>query len=318
MSSTKIIGSSEQDRLTELSENGDAPETHPRKHPLRWVTAALCLLVLAGIIVAMAQARIVWPNVLLYTFSVPFLQAVGNTVLLAVVSQVVAIAIGVVVAIMRVSNNPVANQIASIYIWIFRGVPVLVQILMWYNLALVSDKLTLGIPGTDIVFYSASTNAVMTPFVAALLGLALNEAAYMAEIIRGGIKSVDSGQIEAATALAMPPGRTMRRITLPQAMRVIIPPTGNDFINMLKSTSLASVITFPELLRAAQDISSRNLEIMETLFACAIWYMIVVTISSIGQHFLEKTFDAGLAKSGKPARKAIFKTIGRLPMRRVS
>jgi polar amino acid transport system permease protein len=314
---TEILESDEQGHINDPAAAPKMLETHQRKHPLRWVMAGVCLAVLAAIIVAMAKAQIVWPNVLVYTLSVPMLEAVWNTVVLAVVSQAVAVVIGVVVAIMRISKNPVASSIASFYIWIFRGVPVLVQILMWYNLALVSDKMTLGIPGTDVVWCSASTNDVMTPFVAALLGLALNEGAYMAEIIRGGIKSVDAGQVEAATALAMPPGRTMRRVILPQAMRVIIPPTGNDFINMLKTTSLASVITFPELLRAAQDISSRNLEIMETLFACAIWYMVVVTITSVGQHFLERSFDAGVARSVRPARASIFKSITRLPMRRI-
>ncbi|MFJ4210855.1 amino acid ABC transporter permease [Paenarthrobacter sp. NPDC089675] len=318
MSSNEGIKSDERRSLDGLNAAAGVTVTYPRKHPLRWVMAVLCLAVMAGVIVALAQAKIVWPNVLVYTFTVPFLQAVWSTIVLAVVSQVLAIAIGVVVAIMRISHNPVASSIASFYIWIFRGVPVLVQILMWYNLALVSDKITLGIPGTDVVFYSASTNAVMTPFVAALLGLALNEAAYMAEIIRGGIKSVDSGQVEAATALAMSPGRTMRRIVLPQAMRVIIPPTGNDFINMLKTTSLASVITYPELLRAAQDISSRNLEIMETLFACAFWYMVVVSVTSVGQYFLEKSFDASLARPGKTSKKTLVSSIVRLPMRRVN
>lgn len=135
----------------------------------------------------------------------------------------------------------------------------------------------------------------MTPFFAAMLGLSLNEAAYMAEIVRSGIKSVDNGQIEAASALAMTPGQTMNRVVLPQAVRVIIPPTGNDYINMLKSTSLASVITYPELLRASQNISAVSLDIMETLFAAAFWYMVVVSLFSIGQHFLEKKFERGIA-----------------------
>ena len=279
--------------------------------------AAVCLLAICGIVLALAQAQIVWPHVLRYILSVPMLQAVWNTVLLAVASQVVAVVLGAVVAIMRISTNPVASYVSWLYIWVFRGVPVLVQILVWYNLSLVIENISIGVPGTGIVLFESTTNSLMTPFMAALLGLALNESAYMAEIIRGGIKSVDRGQIEAATALAMSPSRTMRRITLPQAMRVIIPPTGNDFINMLKTTSLASVITYPELLRAAQDISSRNLEIMETLFAAAFWYMVVVSITSFGQYFLEKSFDASVVRSSKGRKISIAQSIFRLPMRRV-
>lgn len=279
--------------------------------------AAVCLLAICGIVLALAQAQIVWPHVLRYILSVPMLQAVWNTVLLAVASQIVAVVLGAVVAIMRISTNPVASYVSWLYIWVFRGVPVLVQILVWYNLSLVIENISIGVPGTGIVLFESTTNSLMTPFMAALLGLALNESAYMAEIIRGGIKSVDRGQIEAATALAMSPPRTMRRITLPQAMRVIIPPTGNDFINMLKTTSLASVITYPELLRAAQDISSRNLEIMETLFAAAFWYMVVVSITSFGQYFLEKSFDASVVKSSKGRKISIAQSILRLPMRRV-
>lgn len=281
--------------------------TARRPHPWRWVTAVIILALLAAVVGALAQARIDWPSVGLYIFHPLVVDAVGGTIVLAVVSQIVAIALGVVIAIMRISANPVASSFASFFIWIFRGIPVLVQILLWYNLALVFDRITIGIPFTDIVFFDASTNAVMTPFVAALLGLALNEAAYMAEIVRGGIKSVDGGQIEAASALAMSPGLTMRRITLPQAMRVIVPPTGNDFINMLKTTSLASVVTYPELLRAAQNIAAVNLQVMETLFAAAFWYMVIVSVTSIGQVFLERSLDASVSRTPRAARRATLR-----------
>ena len=290
--------------------------TTKRAHPWRWMTAVIILALLAGVVAALGQAKIDWPNVGLYIFHPLVIQAVWGTIVLALVSQVVAIVLGVIVAIMRISPNPVASASASFFIWIFRGVPVLLQILLWYNFALIFERITIGIPGTDIVFFDASTNDVMTPFVAALLGLALNEAAYMAEIVRGGIKSVDGGQIEAASALAMSPGRTMQRIILPQALRVIIPPTGNNFINMLKTTSLASVITYPELLRAAQNIAAVNLQVMETLFAAAFWYMVIVSITSVLQYFLERSLDASVSRDRGSAARSIFRKAAAPPMMR--
>jgi polar amino acid transport system permease protein len=192
-----------------------------------------------------------------------------------------------VVALLRISRNPVASAFAGAYTWLFRGLPVLLQILLWYNLALIFPTLTLG-------FAEVETNAVMTTFVAAFLGLALNESAYMAEIVRAGLKSVDKGQIEAAQSIGQTPAQRLRRVVLPQAMRVIIPPTGNDFINMLKGTAMASVIGYVELIRAASNISSFNLQVMETLIAAAVWYMVVVSVASVGQHYLERGFDRSL------------------------
>ncbi|MFD4422182.1 amino acid ABC transporter permease [Agromyces sp. NPDC058484] len=287
-----------------------------RKHPWRWVAAAVIIAVIAGVIVALAQARIDWPSVVGYITYPLVLQAVWNTIVLAVVSQFVAIVLGVIVAVMRLSANPVAAAAASFFIWIFRGVPVLLQILIWYNLALVIPRVTVTVPFTDVVLLDESTNALMTPFVAAFLGLALNEAAYMAEIVRGGIKSVDLGQIEAASALGMSPGRTMRRITLPQALRVIIPPTGNDFVNMLKTTSLAAVVTYPELLRAAQNIASVNLQVMETLFAAAFWYMVIITVTSTAQYFLERTLDSSVTPRTPFSIRAIIAKALALPLTR--
>ena len=229
-----------------------------------------------------------------------------HTLLLAIACEALGIVLGTILATMRVSANPVASWTAWAYIWIFRGVPVLLQLLLWYNLALVVK--TIAIPG----LFSVPTNQIMTPFVAALLGLGLNESAYMAEIVRAGFNSVDKGQIEAAYAIGLTPGKTLRRVTLPQAMRVIIPPTGNDFINMLKETSLASVIAYLELVQAATNIYSRNLEVIEALLAAAIWYMILVTLASIGQHDIERAFSPHcrtLSRADKhPARSRLAAT----------
>ncbi|MGV9375623.1 amino acid ABC transporter permease [Nonomuraea sp. NPDC003707] len=290
------------------------PVMRKRSHPLRWVAGVLIVALVAGIVYAMAQAKIIWPDVANYIVSPNMLQAVWKTVLLAVISQVIAVVLGVIVAVLRISANPVANKAAWVYIWLFRGVPVLLQILIWYNLSMVVDRITIPSPFGGVLL-STTTNDLMTPFMAALLGLALNESAYMAEIIRGGIKSVDHGQIEAAGALGMSPARTMWKIVLPQAMRVIIPPTGNDFINMLKTTSLASVITYEELLRAAQNISSRNLQVMETLFAAGFWYMVVVSVTSVGQYYLERAYDVS-APGARSASASILRTILRPPMKR--
>ncbi|MFE0023834.1 amino acid ABC transporter permease [Amycolatopsis sp. NPDC059021] len=270
----------------------DAPLPIVRlRHWGRWVSAAviLALLVLLGI--ALGNAQIAWdqvPDFLWYR-----VMAVGllNTVVLAVIAQAAAIVIGIVIALLRRSANPVARWFAAGYIWLFRGLPVLLQILIWYNLALIFPVISIPLPFGGYLLHE-QTNVLISAFTAALLGLALNESAYMAEIVRAGLNSVDSGQTEAAKSIGMTPGATLRRVVLPQAMRVIIPPTGNDFINMLKGTSMASVIGVTELIHAANNISSNNLLVMETLLAAAIWYMVVVTVAGVGQHYLERAFDA--------------------------
>ncbi len=287
---------------------------YPRRYPWRWVAAIVILALVGWVIWTLAGADIVWAHVLPYVGMDVFVQAAINTLVLAVASQALAIAIGVVMAILRISHNPVARTVSIVYIWLFRGLPVLVQLLLWYNLALVFTSIKLGVPFTDVVFFSAPTNAVMTPFVAGLLGLSLNESAYMAEIIRAGINGIDKGQTEAAHSLGMSPMSTITRIVLPQAMRIIIPPTGNDFINMIKTTSMASVITYVELVRAANMVASRNLEVMETLFAAAIWYMILVSLASIGQYYLERMFTQS---RGPGLFASVWRSVVRPPMARV-
>jgi polar amino acid transport system permease protein len=213
----------------------------------------------------------------------------GRTLLVSVLAQALGIALGVVFAVMRQSANPVTSAVSWLYIWFFRGTPVLLQLLIWFNLSLVFPT----IAGSD-------TNKLMTPFVAALLGLGINEGAYMAEIVRAGIGAVDEGQTEAAQALGMTRGLLLRRIVLPQAMRVIIPPTGNEFINMLKTSSLASIVTYPELLRASQNIYTNNLQIVELLFAAALWYLLLTSVFSVGQYYLERRFSRGASRELPP------------------
>ncbi|MEK9969060.1 MAG: amino acid ABC transporter permease [Ferrovibrio sp.] len=205
-------------------------------------------------------------------------------------AMLLGITLGVLFAVMVMSPNPVLKGTAVLYIWFFRGTPLILQLLLWFNLALVFPRI--GIP--DV--FSIRTVDIMTPFVATLLGLGINQGAYTAEVVRGGILSVDSGQTEAAAAIGMTRLTALRRIVMPQAMRVIIPPVGNEVISMVKLTSIASVIQYSEILRNAQTVYYANNYVIELLFVAAIWYLAVVTILSVGQHFLERHFGKGQRK----------------------
>jgi polar amino acid transport system permease protein len=198
-----------------------------------------------------------------------------------------------VFAIMRLSKNPVTNGVASLYIWFFRGTPVYLQLLLWFNLALVFPTINLG-------FWQGRMVDVMTPFLASLLGLGINEGAYMTEIVRGGILSVDRGQLDAASSIGMTRLTSMRRIVLPQAMRVIIPSVGNEFIGLLKTSSMASAIAYTELLHRAQIIYFVNAKVMELLIVAAGWYLIVVTLFSAIQSRLERRFSRGQSHEEPP------------------
>jgi polar amino acid transport system permease protein len=280
--------------------SGHVIQAVPVRHWGRWIGAVVVLLLVAWLIVAAASApAIQWGEIPQYLFNPNILEGLGNTLLISILAQVMGIALGIVFAVMRLSGNPVMAAVSGAYVWFFRGTPVLVQLLVWFNLGLVFQTVTFAVPGTDLTLFSMPMNEFMTPFMAALLGLGLNEGAYMAEIVRGGIVSVDEGQAEAAAALGMTRGLAMRRVVLPQAMRVIVPPTGNEFISMLKLSSLATVVTYPELLRKAQDLYTQNLLILELLFTISIWYLLVTTIASIGQYFLERRFARGTTKNAR-------------------
>jgi polar amino acid transport system permease protein len=225
------------------------------------------------------------------------LEGLRNTLVISVLAQVVGIALGITFSVMRLSKNPVLSVTSWLYIWFFRGTPVLVQLLFWFNaVPLVFKTFAVSVPFTHIVLYQKPMVQFMTPFMAALLGLGLNEGAYMAEIVRAAIISVDEGQTEAAQALGMRPGLIMRRVVLPQAMRVLIPPTGNEFISMLKTSSLASVVTYGELLRRASDIYSTNLLVTELLLDASIWYLVLTSVATVGQYYLERRFARGASR----------------------
>ncbi len=261
---------------------------HVRPIPWGRVAAAAILLgLLALLLRAFALGRIDWAVVGRFLTWPTILAGLWNTLLMAILAMALGTGLGVLAAIARASPNPVLRTVALGYAWLFRGTPLILQLLLWFNIALVFP--VLGIPG----LFSARAVAVMTPFTAALLGLALNEGAYVSEIVRAGLLSVDPGQSEAAQSIGMTYATTLRRIVLPQAMRVIVPPLGNQFVAMVKMTSLASVIQYSELLHSAETIYYVNSRVMELLFVAAAWYLVVVTVLSLGQAALERRFARG-------------------------
>ncbi|EFL34797.1 ectoine/hydroxyectoine ABC transporter, permease EhuC [Streptomyces viridochromogenes DSM 40736] len=269
----------------------EAIKAIPVRHYGRYVSAVVTLALLGGIVYAFSQGKINWGAIPDYFFDDRILDGVGKTLLLTVLSMAIGIVGGVLLAVMRLSKNPVTSSIAWFYIWFFRGTPVLVQLIVWFNLGLVFEYINLG------PLYKDEWSDFMTPFLTALLGLGLNEAAYMAEICRAGLLSVDEGQTEASHALGMSHAKTLRRIVIPQAMRVIVPPTGNEVINMLKTTSLVSVVQYPELLRAAQDIGQTSGAPAEMLFLAASWYLLLTSVFSVGQYYLERYYARGSSRS---------------------
>lgn len=257
------------------------------RHYGRWLAAAAIIAILLFIVKAFADGQIAWKVVGQFFTAPAILNGLVNTIVMTICAMALGITLGVIFAIMAMSPNPVLKGVAAFYIWFFRGTPLILQLLLWFNLALVFPRM--GIP--DV--FSIRTVEIMTPFVATLLGLGINQGAYTAEVVRSGILSVDSGQTEAAASIGMTRLTALRRIVMPQAMRVIIPPVGNEVISMVKLTSIASVIQYSEILRNAQTIYYANNYVIEMLFVAAIWYLAVVTVLSIGQHFLERYFGRG-------------------------
>jgi polar amino acid transport system permease protein len=243
----------------------------------------------------MVQPRYQWNIVGQYLTAAPILRGLVVTIELTVISMTIGILLGIVLAVMRLSASPLLSGISWVYIWFFRGTPVLVQLLFWYALSYNYPTLSLGIPFGP-AFLHIDANTAITPFIAAIMGLALNEAAYMAEIVRAGIQSVDTGQGEAAQSLGMSRVMTLRRIVLPQAMRLIIPPTGNETISMLKTSSLASVVTVGELLFAADAVIARTYETVPLLIVASLWYLFLTSILTVGQYYVERRYARGSAR----------------------
>ena len=272
----------------------------PVRHPGRWLAGLVVLFLIYAVAVSMtANKRFQWSVIGHYLTTSQILHGLVTTLELTVTSMAIGIALGIMLAVMRLSPNPLVSGASWVYIWFFRGTPVLVQILFWFNIAALYPRFAVGIPlGPQLTHVNLTS--LITPFIAGMLALGLNEGAYMAEIVRAGIISVDEGQGEAAQALGMTRLLTMRRIVLPQAMRVIMPPTGNETISMLKTTSLVSSIAVPELLYSAQIIYARTYQTIPLLIVASIWYLIVTTILSIGQYYLERHFGRGTARELPP------------------
>ncbi|MCK7625820.1 amino acid ABC transporter permease [Streptomyces sp. RS10V-4] len=266
----------------------------PVRHYGRWIAALVVIGLLALLVRAFASGKVNWGAIPEYMFNADILKGLRNTLWITLLAMVIGVGLGVVLAVMRQSKNPVTSSVAWFYIWFFRGTPVYVQLFLWFNLGLVFQYI-------DIMpIYKDEWSDFMTPFLCALLGLGLNEAAYMAEICRAGLNAVDEGQTEAAHALGMSHGKTLRRIIVPQAMRVIVPPTGNEVINMLKTSSLVIAVQYYDLLQAAQNVGRDSGVVVEMLILAAAWYLIATTVLSIGQYYLERYYARGSSRQLPP------------------
>ena len=262
----------------------------------RYLAVAAILVILGFIAKAFAEGQIEWSVVARFFTAPAIIYGFLNTIWMTACAMALGLVLGVTFAVMYMSPNKVISRCAVGYIWFFRGTPLLLQLLLWFNLALVFP--IIGIPG----LWEARTVDVMTPFVATLLGLGMNQGAYTAEVVRGGILSVDQGQVEASKSIGMTPLATLFHIVLPQAMRVIVPPVGNEVISMVKLTSIASVIGYSEILRNAQNVYYANGRVIELLIVTAAWYLAVVTVLQIVQYFIERHFSKGYGRrKGVPA-----------------
>jgi polar amino acid transport system permease protein len=265
-----------------------------RKHPWRLAAAVVVIAILGLLVYGAANAQgLHWGVTGHYLFTRVVFDGFLRTLELTAAAMAVGLCLGVIFGTMRLSRNPVLSSVAWLYVWAFRGTPILLQLFLWFNLALV-------FPHIDIFgLITASTVKVMTPFVAALLAFGINEGAYMSEIIRGGLMSVPPGQTEAALSLGASRGWTMRRVVLPQALRVILPTIGNETLGMLKYTSLAAVISFNELFGTVETIYYSNSQVVELLLVAGAWYLFASSVLSVGQYYLERKFGRGFQRGGR-------------------
>lgn len=293
--------STQQGTRTGEGSQSDPIQAVPVRHPGRWVGVAV-IAVLAAMFIHSLLTNPNWNWALIgeWILSPPILKGVGVTLVLTFLAMVIGLVLGVVLAVMRLSPNPVMSGAAWVFVWLFRGTPVYVQLFLWGSLIALYQTLSLGIPfGPELLTFSTKT--LIPAFVAALLGLGLNEAAYMSEIVRAGILSVDEGQEEAATALGMSRMQTLRHIVLPQAMRVIVPPTGNETISMLKTTSLVIAIPLTtELFFQAQVIGNRLFQPFPMAVMASIWYLALTSVLMVGQYYIERYYARGAMRDLPP------------------
>ena len=268
----------------------------PWRRLLLWLLIALVTLGFA--VVVARNPNFGWPVVAERFTERSVLSGLSVTLGLTVVAMLLGTALGLLLAVARLSRDRMLQRLAGLFIWAFRGTPLLVQLIFWYNLSTLFPEISLSLPWGPVLA-SWNTNDLITPVTAAIIGLSLNEAAYMAEIIRGGLLSVDKGQYEATDAFGMTRWRALRRVILPQAMRSIVPPTGNQLISMIKATSLVSVIAMSDLLLSVQTIYNRTFEVIPLLMVAVIWYLLITSVLNVGQQYIERYYarserDGGL------------------------
>jgi len=264
----------------------------PLPHPGRWITAAVLLVLFLWFIIGAARNEAYhWDVYFQYLFDTRIAAAAGWTIALTVLAMLIGIVGGAIVAVLRMSDNPVLSTVAWFYLWVFRGTPVYVQLVFWGLLGTIYSTIDLGVAEVDLSTVLSNT------FVLAFVGLGLNESAYMAEIVRAGIQAVPEGQTEASKALGMSWWQTVRRTILPQAMRIIIPPTGNEFISLLKTTSLVIAVPFSlELYGRSTDIANALFLPVPMLLVAATWYLVITSILMVGQFYLERYFARGATR----------------------
>lgn len=279
----------------------------PLRHPVRWLVALVIGVTVASLLFSAARnERFEWGVFGDYLFDKRILDGLVLTLWLSAVAVVIGVVLGTALAIMRLSSNPVMRVVSGVYVWFFRGTPVLVQLLAWSFIGALYPTISFGVPFGGPALISGAGNEVISAITAAILGLGLNLAAYQSEIVRAGLLSVDEGQGEAAKALGYTGAQTMRRVVLPQAMRVIVPPTMNQAIDMLKTSSLVSVIPVVDLLNATQSIYALNSAQIPLLAVASFWYLLFTTVLTIGQYYLERYYARGSSRALPPTPRQRF------------
>ncbi|MCO7512761.1 MULTISPECIES: amino acid ABC transporter permease [Serratia] len=261
----------------------------PARYPLRTAGAVVALFVLAIVVQSIAfNPRWEWAVFARWFFDPVILSGVAQTLLLTLLGTVLSLIIGGALALSRLSSSWLLNSLAWGYIWLFRSLPLIVVLIILYNFSYLYERLSIGIPFTDIAFGSFATINVLGQFSTAVVGLTLVQSAYTAEIIRGGFLGVDHGQYEAAAALGLPAWRRTLRIILPQALRTILPAGFNEIISLAKGTAMVYVLAMPELFYTIQMIYNRTQEVIPLLMVGAVWYLAITSVLSLLQHVVER------------------------------
>nr|WP_245823013.1 amino acid ABC transporter permease [Brachybacterium avium] len=273
----------------------------PARHPGRVVLAIGVALVVTAVLYSfVTNPRWEWGVVAQWFFAESILRGLVETLKLTVLAGTVGFGLGLTLALMRLSKSALISSVSWTFSWIFRSTPLLVQLLLWYNLGYLYEQVRLGIPFTGQALFEARTSDLMTPLLAAVLGLGLHQAAYAAEMIRGGILSVDQGQLEAASALGIPARDRSLRIVLPQAMRAILPPAFNEIIGLVKGTSIVYVLAHAELFFTIQLIYGRTQQVLPMLLVATLWYVVITSALSIGQYYIERHYSKGAVRTLPP------------------